>query len=117
MLLTFVVCATANDGVKCFSLVDEGGQRITKDEARNIRKRYPGKTWPEIPADEKMQVLEKVNEQLGRQGVPTVREDVLRWRMLQIMREMKRQHLESLSHPTSPGSPQDGRTHWNIVMQ
>ncbi|KAF2105624.1 hypothetical protein BDV96DRAFT_509090 [Lophiotrema nucula] len=66
--------------------------RITKDEARFIRSKFPGKTWPEIPADEKMRVLERVNEQLGQQRVPTVREDVLRWRMLQIMREMKRQY-------------------------
>ncbi|KAF2268703.1 hypothetical protein CC78DRAFT_612964 [Lojkania enalia] len=106
--------AAANHGLEQWSAF----YRITKDEARYIRSRYPGKTWPEIPANEKMGVLDRVNEQLSQQNIPVVREDVLRWRMLQIMREMKRQYLESVGlNSPSPDTSPDSRSHWNIVLQ
>ena len=46
--------------------------------------------WNDIPWSEKLELLEKVNEGMRREGGREVDMDVLRWRMSQVVRDLRR---------------------------
>ncbi|CAN9400463.1 unnamed protein product [Alternaria alternata] len=66
---------------------------ITKDEARQLAEAHPDwKRWILIPANEKEQMLERINTRLRAEGIPPVEMIILKWRVSQLLRDIQRKY-------------------------
>ncbi|CAA9960071.1 hypothetical protein PTMSG1_03477 [Pyrenophora teres f. maculata] len=66
---------------------------ITKDEARQLAEAHPDwKRWILIPANEKEQMLERINARLRAEGIPPVEMIILKWRVSQLLRDIQRKY-------------------------
>ncbi|KAI4632214.1 uncharacterized protein J4E87_001686 [Alternaria ethzedia] len=66
---------------------------ITKDEARQLAEAHPDwKRWILIPANEKEQMLERINARLSAEGIPPVEMIILKWRVSQLLRDIQRKY-------------------------
>ncbi|KAH9875251.1 hypothetical protein J1614_004742 [Plenodomus biglobosus] len=66
---------------------------ITKDEARQLAEAHPDwKRWILIPANEKEQMLERINARLRAEGIPAVEMIILKWRVSQLLRDIQRKY-------------------------
>ncbi|EDU48626.1 conserved hypothetical protein [Pyrenophora tritici-repentis Pt-1C-BFP] len=69
---------------------------ITKDEARQLAEAHPDwKRWILIPANEKEQMLERINARLRAEGIPPVEMIILKWRVSQLLRDIQRKYVWS----------------------
>ncbi|EFQ96205.1 hypothetical protein PTT_02317 [Pyrenophora teres f. teres 0-1] len=69
---------------------------ITKDEARQLAEAHPDwKRWILIPANEKEQMLERINARLRAEGIPPVEMIILKWRVSQLLRDIQRKYADS----------------------
>jgi hypothetical protein len=64
-------------------------QMITKDEARRLTAQNLSWTWPNVPADVKTELHDRVNRLLADEGIPEVGDDVLSWRMSIAIRDSR----------------------------
>lgn len=87
---------------------------ITKDEARQLAEAHTDwKRWILIPANEKEQMLERINGRLGAEGIPAVEMIILKWRVSQLLRDIQRKYeagsmlneMRSTSSGSGTGSP------------
>lgn len=62
---------------------------ITKDEARKIIQHDYSWTWRRVPANVKLQIIDKVKQALRSEGIPEVGDDVLVWRMPNALRDCR----------------------------
>ncbi|PVH98611.1 hypothetical protein DM02DRAFT_565976 [Periconia macrospinosa] len=62
---------------------------ITKDEANDITQHHPTWTWPRIPADKKLEIIERINTLLRLEKIPEPEEDILAWRMSIAIRDSR----------------------------
>ena len=53
-------------------------------------KEYPNCTWASLPANVKHAAGDRVNAGLINEGISSVGEDILRWRMANTIRDLKR---------------------------
>ncbi|EOA90586.1 hypothetical protein ACJQWK_11639 [Exserohilum turcicum] len=66
---------------------------ITKDEARQLAEAHPDwKRWILIPANEKEQMLDRINARLRAEGIPPVEMIILKWRVSQLLRDIQRKY-------------------------
>lgn len=66
---------------------------ITKDEAKQLSEAHPDWTrWILIPANEKEQILERINSRLCAEGIPAVEMIILKWRVSQLLRDIQRKY-------------------------
>ncbi|KAH7392599.1 hypothetical protein BKA66DRAFT_379987, partial [Pyrenochaeta sp. MPI-SDFR-AT-0127] len=66
---------------------------ITKDEARRLAEAHTDwKRWILIPANEKEQMLERINGRLRAEGIPAVEMIILKWRVSQLLRDIQRKY-------------------------
>lgn len=66
---------------------------ITKDEARQLAEAHTDwKRWILIPANEKEQMLERINGRLRAEGIPPVEMIILKWRVSQLLRDIQRKY-------------------------
>ncbi|KAF2709114.1 hypothetical protein K504DRAFT_433976 [Pleomassaria siparia CBS 279.74] len=63
--------------------------RYTKKEARIINKANPNWTWPDVPFNDMEAVKQRVNAQLAIDNIPQVNSDVIWWRMILCMRDVR----------------------------
>ena len=71
-------------------------QFITKDEAIELSKAYPAwHRWIHIPANDKEEMLARINRHLVAEGIPMVEMSILKWRMSQLMRSIPRNARKS----------------------
>ncbi|KAH7556553.1 hypothetical protein BM1_05987 [Bipolaris maydis] len=81
---------------------------ITKDEARQLAEAHPDwKRWILIPANEKEQMLERINARLSAEGIPPVEMIILKWRVSQLLRDIQRKYA-NLDDCTEAGSMLQG---------
>ncbi|XP_014557953.1 hypothetical protein COCVIDRAFT_95559 [Bipolaris victoriae FI3] len=81
---------------------------ITKDEARQLAEAHPDwKRWILIPANEKEQMLERINARLSAEGIPPVEMIILKWRVSQLLRDIQRKYAD-LDDCTEAGSMLQG---------
>ncbi|OAL50134.1 hypothetical protein IQ07DRAFT_510304 [Pyrenochaeta sp. DS3sAY3a] len=85
---------------------------ITKDEARQLAEAHTDwKRWILIPANEKEQMLERINGRLRAEGIPPVEMIILKWRVSQLLRDIQRKFeagsmlQEMRSTSSGSGSP------------
>lgn len=87
---------------------------ITKDEARRLAEAHTDwKRWILIPANEKEQMLERINGRLRAEGIPAVEMIILKWRVSQLLRDIQRKYeagsmlneMRSTSSGSGSGSP------------
>ncbi|PVI04245.1 hypothetical protein DM02DRAFT_586458 [Periconia macrospinosa] len=62
---------------------------ITKDEANRVVQTNISWTWPRVPANVKVQIIDLVNTALRNESIPEVGEDVLEWRMSIAIRDSR----------------------------
>lgn len=75
------------------SALDSLEQFITKDEARQLAEAHADwKRWILIPANEKEQMLERINARLLAEGIPAVEMIILKWRVSQLLRDIQRKY-------------------------
>ncbi|PSN68827.1 hypothetical protein BS50DRAFT_325299 [Corynespora cassiicola Philippines] len=68
---------------------------ITKDEAKQLSEAHPDWTrWILIPANEKEEMLGRINGRLIAEGIPAVEMIILKWRMSQLLRDIQRKYAE-----------------------
>ncbi|KZM18675.1 hypothetical protein ST47_g9987 [Ascochyta rabiei] len=66
---------------------------ITKDEAKRLAEAHEEWTrWILIPANEKEQMLERINCRLQAEGIPPVEMIILKWRVSQLLRDIQRKY-------------------------
>ncbi|KAF2018279.1 hypothetical protein BU24DRAFT_421265 [Aaosphaeria arxii CBS 175.79] len=64
--------------------------KIVHDEGQNLCDRLGRSlTWPNVPFNEQIRVLEAVNTRLVREGIPEVEMSALRWRMSTSLKRIK----------------------------
>ncbi|XPS72452.1 hypothetical protein M3J09_004617 [Ascochyta lentis] len=83
---------------------------ITKDEAKQLADAHEEWTrWILIPANEKEQMLERINSRLQAEGIPPVEMIILKWRVSQLLRDIQRKYTEGSMtkgmQGSSSGSP------------
>ncbi|RYO34983.1 hypothetical protein AA0113_g9152 [Alternaria arborescens] len=79
---------------------------ITKDEARQLAEAHPDwKRWILIPANEKEQMLERINTRLRAEGIPPVEMIILKWRVSQLLRDIQRKYEAGSMLQGMPDSP------------
>ena len=76
-------------------------QAFAKEEARRLASEHPEWNWTNVPAYEKSRVRDSINDQLRREGVPELGEDIIRWRMSICIRDVK-QWAGTLQSPDPP---------------
>lgn len=64
-------------------------QVFTRQEARELLKKYPEGTFAEVSLEQKRIVKERVNALLAGEKIAEVGEDILRWRMANVVRDLK----------------------------
>ncbi|UPX16245.1 uncharacterized protein EKO05_0006656 [Ascochyta rabiei] len=68
---------------------------ITKDEAKRLAEAHEEwARWILIPANEKEQMLERINCRLQAEGIPPVEMIILKWRVSQLLRDIQRKYTE-----------------------
>ncbi|KAH6870517.1 hypothetical protein BKA58DRAFT_178374 [Alternaria rosae] len=78
---------------------------ITKDEARQLAEAHPDwKRWILIPANEKEQMLERINARLSAEGIPPVEMIILKWRVSQLLRDIQRKYEAGSMLQGMPGT-------------
>ncbi|KAA8618779.1 hypothetical protein A1F94_005720 [Pyrenophora tritici-repentis] len=78
---------------------------ITKDEARQLAEAHPDwKRWILIPANEKEQMLERINARLRAEGIPPVEMIILKWRVSQLLRDIQRKYEAGTMLQGMPGT-------------
>ncbi|KAH7116723.1 hypothetical protein B0J11DRAFT_552725 [Dendryphion nanum] len=66
---------------------------ITKDEAKQLSETHTDWTrWILIPANEKENMLDRINGRLAAEGIPSVEMIILKWRMSQLLRDIQRKY-------------------------
>jgi hypothetical protein len=50
---------------------------------------YPERTWAAVPANEKYDVRDRVNDALTKEGIRKVGDDIIGWRMAIAVRDLK----------------------------
>ncbi|KAF2629664.1 hypothetical protein BU25DRAFT_271436 [Macroventuria anomochaeta] len=83
---------------------------ITKDEAKKLADAHEQWTrWILIPANEKEQMLQRINGRLQAEGIPPVEMIILKWRVSQLLRDIQRKYTEGSMtkgmQSSSSGSP------------
>ncbi|KAH8717051.1 hypothetical protein GQ44DRAFT_624270 [Phaeosphaeriaceae sp. PMI808] len=64
---------------------------ITKDEAKQLSEAHKDwSRWILIPANEKEQMLERINGRLRAEGIRPVEMIILKWRVSQLLRDIQR---------------------------
>ena len=63
---------------------------FTRDEARILLQENPKCTWRQVPSNVNTAVGDRVNALLESEEIPTVDQDIIRWRMANALRDMKR---------------------------
>ncbi|KAF1831552.1 hypothetical protein BDW02DRAFT_44859 [Decorospora gaudefroyi] len=78
---------------------------ITKDESRQLAEAHPDwKRWILIPANEKEQMLERINARLRAEGIPPVEMIILKWRVSQLLRDIQRKYEAGSMLQGMPGT-------------
>lgn len=70
---------------------------ITKDEAKQLSEAHKDwSRWILIPANEKEQMLERINGRLRAEGIRPVEMIILKWRVSQLLRDIQRKFCKWL---------------------
>ncbi|KAF2655521.1 hypothetical protein K491DRAFT_704586 [Lophiostoma macrostomum CBS 122681] len=73
---------------------------ITKEEAKMLSEAHTEWTrWILIPANEKDNMLKRINERLVAERIPEVEMIVLKWRMSQLLRDIQRKYTAGTMFP------------------
>ncbi|CAG5190079.1 uncharacterized protein ALTATR162_LOCUS12124 [Alternaria atra] len=70
--------------------------RLTTEEAKNLRKDDPNKTWKDVDKGQREKALENINSKLVEKDIPTVNLEVVAWRISRALRRLK--HEGTYSH-------------------
>jgi hypothetical protein len=62
-------------------LIAHAIQRFTKVEVLVLVEKSPDRKWKEVPADEAMEIKDRINSLLAKEKIPAVQDNVLKWRM------------------------------------
>ncbi|KAF2106463.1 hypothetical protein BDV96DRAFT_559125 [Lophiotrema nucula] len=93
---------------------------ITRKEAHELVDEY-SRSWTDIPYQGKKNVHERVNGSLAAEGIPEVQDDLMRWRMLHCIREIrqyaasKQAALERAAAQTASEAPKPSSTCYDLV--
>ena len=82
-------------------------QRVTNTQAKELalESEVIPTNWATIDYWQKVQILQKLNQELNRQRLPTVNEEVLHWRMAHILPPLLRARRQEDAGPKSNLDP------------
>ena len=64
-------------------------QDITKDIARELRTENQNLRWRRVPYNKKCEIVVQVNAQLVEQGIPAVEIELVGWRIIKVLGNLK----------------------------
>ncbi|KAF2244122.1 hypothetical protein BU26DRAFT_522831 [Trematosphaeria pertusa] len=84
---------------------------LTKEEAQKLLRDHPKwATYEDVSTSECAGLLARINETLAKDHIPTITEDVLRWRMTRVIRERRRSQAAGGITGSAQSQPSVGGT-------